>query len=595
MLLDGGEAPTIPEMEATDRLASNLKMTTTLRQQQLLHHTQQQHLLLHQLQLQQRRKLRTTLRQPAPLRDNPIASTSVCRAAKASSHHRGRAVNASTATGKSDRSRWPSCTRVHGVIVEGSTIDAAALHRLMGAIYIARRDAERKRCNLPPPMHAWTAAASVTAERHEFDFSRLPDAPPRWAYGDRMMRALKGWLTALRWTAGEVSNIEMAVDFEVFTGVNVPGPPDGSSVPVNQRGKTLWTMLSALSRICEDLQLPPLLPAERVTRVGCLRTLGAPMVWGGLSRRPQFAGGLETSRVIEACLPRAVYTTGIPDSNWGGDVFPQYDVEQRFLRARQWDTPAPAPARPTRPVPVPASRADPSLRTQSVCDACAKQKCSLCTSMRRNYSLTVNQCCQVHHGPDDSLKVQCCRTHHLTRCGTCPNAATCCGYGHHKAIPISDHTSEEDNEEDQSCNSPATTEVDGPEHEDTCEPTALAPADELLRSDGGQPPPVAPTAQVRKRNAPGSPASPATMRSRRQRRRTAANGIPANYTDNRNNDVNMASQADPPSLNCNRRKRAAECKKSSSSLSFSTDTPDPSPSRVLPPRRRRRSDPVGVT
>ena len=66
----------------------------------------------------------------------------------------------------------------------------------------------------------------------------------------------------------DVSNIELALDFEIFTGVNVPGPPDGGSIPINQRGKTFWTMLSALCRVCEDLRLPSPLPAERAAHVG---------------------------------------------------------------------------------------------------------------------------------------------------------------------------------------------------------------------------------------------------------------------------------------------------------------------------------------
>ena len=86
----------------------------------------------------------------------------------------------------------------------------------------------------------------------------------------------------------------------------------------------MWTMMPALCRVCDDLQLPSPLPAGRVERVGCLRTLGASMVWGGLSRRPHFAAGLETHHVIEACLSRAICTAGISDSNWGGDVYPKY-------------------------------------------------------------------------------------------------------------------------------------------------------------------------------------------------------------------------------------------------------------------------------
>ena len=190
-----------------------------------------------------------------------------------------------TAVVQADRSRWPSCTRVHGVLVKGAPVDATALHRMIGAIYIARHEAERKRQGATPPVHAWMIAASLPAMRHDTtSFTRIPDDPPRWTYGGRIMRALKGWLAALHWTAaGEVSNIELAIDFEIFTGIDVPGPPDGSRIPVNQRGKNLWKMTSAFCRICEDLQLPSPLPAERAERVGCLRTLGAPMVWGGLS------------------------------------------------------------------------------------------------------------------------------------------------------------------------------------------------------------------------------------------------------------------------------------------------------------------------
>ncbi|KAJ9465802.1 hypothetical protein DIPPA_32557 [Diplonema papillatum] len=94
------------------------------------------------------------------------------------------------------------------------------------------------------------------------------------------MRAMNGWLSALQWTdTGEVSNIELAVDFEVFTGHDILGPPN---LAANRRGKTLWTMLATLCRLCRELQLPSPLPAERKDRVGSMRTLGAPMLWGGV-------------------------------------------------------------------------------------------------------------------------------------------------------------------------------------------------------------------------------------------------------------------------------------------------------------------------
>ncbi|KAJ9441380.1 Retrovirus-related Pol polyprotein from type-1 retrotransposable element R2 [Diplonema papillatum] len=288
---------------------------------------------------------------------------------------------------RADRARWPSCTRVHGVIVEGMRVEVAALHRLMAAVYAARVEAERRRLSAVQPMHPWHAAAPLPAVRHVFNFDRLPDEPPRWPYGGRAMRALKGWLSALRWTnAGEVSCVELAVDFEVHTGVDVPAPPGIRRLAANQRGKTLWTMLSTLCRLCQDLQLPSPLPAERKVRVGSMRTLGAPMLWGGLTPRPRFAGGEETHGVLETSFPRAAAGDG---KNWGGDVFPQYDAARRAQRSLRWDEPTPLPQRPRLPVLVPAAQADPLLRTQSVCDACAKQKCAVCAGMRRNYSLVV--------------------------------------------------------------------------------------------------------------------------------------------------------------------------------------------------------------
>ncbi|KAJ9469963.1 hypothetical protein DIPPA_35936 [Diplonema papillatum] len=155
-------------------------------------------------------------------------------------------------------------------------VEVAALHRLMAAVYAARVEAERRRLSAVQPMHPWHAAAPLPVVQHLFNFDRLPDEPPRWPYGGRAMRALKGWLSALRWTnAGEVSCVELAVDFEVHTGVDVPAPGI-QRLAVNQRGKTLWTMLSTLCRLSSGRSW-----------VSSMRTLGAPMLWGGLTPRPR--------------------------------------------------------------------------------------------------------------------------------------------------------------------------------------------------------------------------------------------------------------------------------------------------------------------
>ncbi|KAJ9434744.1 hypothetical protein DIPPA_11334, partial [Diplonema papillatum] len=209
--------------------------------------------------------------------------------------------------------------------------------------------------------------APLPAVQHLFDFDRLPDEPPRWPYGACDAGA-QGLAVG---TEVDERGRGRALSWQWTSRVDVPAPPGVRRLAANQRGKTLWTMLSTLCRLCRDLPSP--LPAERKVRVGSMRTLGAPMLWGGLTPRPRFAGGEETHGVLEASFPRAAAGDG---KNWGGDVFPQYDAARRAQRSLRWDVPTPLPQRPRLPVLVPAAQADPLLRTQSVCDACAKQKCA---------------------------------------------------------------------------------------------------------------------------------------------------------------------------------------------------------------------------
>ena len=239
-----------------------------------------------------------------------------------------------------------------------------------------------------------------------------------------VLRALKCWLGALKWTkAGEVSNIELAIDFEVFTGLDLPGR---SPLTALQRGKVVWKILAAFLRQCSNLGLPEPLPAKRASRVGCLTPLGAPFVWGGLSLRPLFAGGEETMVVLERSLARK----GVPSETWGNDLFPDYSGIPRHERAAKWDCPSAMPERAPLPLIVPKKIAGFELGGR-LCQAHRKPKCSLCQQMRRNYSLVVDACCQAHHAPDDGLPVECCVPHRMTRCGTCPTAARCCKKGHH--------------------------------------------------------------------------------------------------------------------------------------------------------------------
>ncbi|KAJ9446893.1 hypothetical protein DIPPA_11870 [Diplonema papillatum] len=492
---------------------------------------------------------------------------------------------------RADRSRWPSCTRVHGVITVGLDIDATALHRMMGTILAARTGASLARWKSAPVTHAWVLAASTQATAHRFRYNDLPDAPRKWNFGAPMMRALKGWLAALRWTTIEgVSNIELALDFELFTGMDVKHCPKrpkvqrpAGPVSVAERGQRLGAMLAVLCRLCETLKLPSPLPTARLERVKSLHTLGVPRVIGGLQVRPVFAAGAETAAVLEACATRALPVGGLTSQVWGRDVFPQYDSALRAERAQQWEVRRPVLTRSAHPVLVPASQAMTRGRFQ-VCDKCAKKKCPLCASSSQR---TPEQCCQDHHEPGDGVLTQCCGAHHLTRCGGCANASVCCRSGHHRA---GDRPDDADDENE------APAPPAGPQ------PAPAAPRRGLRRKRGetseessgsgqGDSPTIDRAAPLRRRAAE-DPSVPRTPPARRRRRTQLPTPQLRANTPARRTPPN----AQPPAASirrANRRKREETSEGSSNDGSGREATM--TPTRRPPPRRRNRRVPSAVT
>ena len=108
-------------------------------------------------------------------------------------------------------------------------------------------------------------------------------------------------------------------------------------------------------------------------------------------------------------------------------VFAHTDPDQV---AAQWDAVSGSPKRPDAPQLVPIPLAGFALGGR-LCKLHRKPKCRACHHMQRGFRLTVEACCQVHHGPDDGLLIECCARHRMTRCGRCTTAARCCGKGHH--------------------------------------------------------------------------------------------------------------------------------------------------------------------
>eukprot|EP01061_Rhynchopus_euleeides_P047892 TRINITY_DN990_c0_g1_i3.p1 TRINITY_DN990_c0_g1~~TRINITY_DN990_c0_g1_i3.p1 ORF type:complete len:837 (+),score=145.30 TRINITY_DN990_c0_g1_i3:125-2512(+) len=282
-----------------------------------------------------------------------------------------------------DRSDWPPCLARYGVVPEGFDVDVTLLHTLMGRIVLKRWELEAKSRGAKPLVHPWTAALSLPAEPHDFDFSRIPDVPPGeriWKKNDiALLRAFTGWLKALRWTdRGVVSNIELALDFEVYTGMQLPRATEGTSdlplPPLRERGRVLWTLMKHVMQLCQRTQLGKPWPAERQDRVGCLSSVGAGEVWGGVVPRPIFAGGAETITAIENSAKRAARVQK-GDLTWGSDVYPDYTGINRAGRAAAWETPGPGPTRSASPVLVPEHLA--MHDKTRVCNAHSKPRCDV--------------------------------------------------------------------------------------------------------------------------------------------------------------------------------------------------------------------------
>ena len=355
-----------------------------------------------------------------------------------------------TALMAKDRSDWPDCLVRYGIATTTHFSDITAIQTLMVRILRHRRALESVRRAQAVRTHAWTDLAGHTATRHAFDFSRIPDNPPRWKFGAPAMRALKSWLAHMQWTEhGEISNIELAVDFELFSGTLLHDEEEPANIL--ERGQALWTMLAQLCTVCKNLQLPRPFPAERVERVNCLNSIGARGVWGGVTPRPQFTKGQSTAKVLESCVAAAI---AVGWRNWGADIFPVYNPAEVGDASRWVTEPAP-PLRSSTPVRVGDDVT--LLRAPTrVCNAHAKPKCSMCLLMKRNYSLTIEQCCAVHHRDGDDLEVQACEEHRMTRCGVCSSALVCCSKGHHGHV-----NSDDDADNDMDGDAPVDQDGDG--------------------------------------------------------------------------------------------------------------------------------------
>ena len=255
-----------------------------------------------------------------------------------------------------DKNTWPACLRNWGVLPKDCKANVEVLQHLYGSILLQRWTQERGICLQPTKIpFPWRIAIGQPAQKHTFLYD---DAIVSQDVDAQLLRALFAWLAKLEWTnSGQVSNLELAVDFELWSGLSVS---PRSPAPLKERGKLLFRLLVRAKGLAETGNFGPLLPARRVRRTYCLSSVGGTRgVWGAWSARPHFAGGETTMKTLETELPKSL--NGAIRA-WGKNHFPAYDLcPARRIRAMRWSQdqqaycePVPAPALTPEPTPKPA-------------------------------------------------------------------------------------------------------------------------------------------------------------------------------------------------------------------------------------------------
>ena len=147
-----------------------------------------------------------------------------------------------------DRTNWPNCLSICGMCTPETplaTARVADLQMMMVRILIERYRQNRTqemKPQLEQERYPWTwepDADTTTQYPNVLGSCTLP--VKKWPYGRALLLAIAYWLGGLRWSneAGrEVSHMELLIDFEVSTGMDIrPGDKTGKKPPkVKQPG-----------------------------------------------------------------------------------------------------------------------------------------------------------------------------------------------------------------------------------------------------------------------------------------------------------------------------------------------------------------------
>ena len=425
------------------------------------------------------------------------------------------------------RPSWPCCLTSCGIMPVGlydtpseQTAVATAVQVMMASIKLAHSAQEQPSASRAtratatsspssgarPSGYPWGWSPPGPHDRFAVDLPALP--VPRQMYGvckSLHYVALCAYLPALEWprmsltaesrAAFNVTFAELAIDFELFSGLDLPAArrrAPGTAAPLVDRAQAFSSLLDLATTYAAPRAL---FGGVKKKRVFSLAPVGVHRS-SGLSRRPILLCGAETERVLEQLLRSS--HPGVPAApgktaalkGWWQTFTPTYPPD-RVNRSAEWEAlarpkpraaalsrtptftlpssptcatsslvpPSAASAAAPRPPPscppiaspptdwtsTPSAIVPPGVdkrprlgtRLAGLCELHGRSICETCRSATRQPLLRL--CCRRHHSASDPRMADFCESHRRTPCARCqaiPSSAdVCCGKGHHASPP----------------------------------------------------------------------------------------------------------------------------------------------------------------
>ena len=365
---------------------------------------------------------------------------------------------------------WPPCLRLCGIKPLEMELPNGITGRMQLMLARIRLERDRRRCDRTArPTTTLKYAGDWSSEemisypnnlaRYMPNYRAWPGCNTRETY-----LAIASYLNRIKWAARKDGNgitfLEMAVDFEICTGIRLKEATTSHTesthpISMDKKSRTFANLLVKIDRIAKEMDGPDkrIYPDGNIKEViKSLRPLDGPRI-AGIDRRSTFLGGEESARKVEDLISDAHEKKDLyPEQPFGSNTFiehplgwekkadiwrktaseepsPEWDARWTVMREQEDSVVAPEEAT-KRPPPL-------GKKPPPVCKLHRKGKCATCDNA---VEVAIYECCYNHHRNDESDGLtpvwDFCTKHRMTACGSCysqrKTADTCCGKYHHR-------------------------------------------------------------------------------------------------------------------------------------------------------------------